>query len=161
MITCQLSRLVSVPCYWSILPAVSWHAETPYLAMLQMSSSGKKTSDFVYPSMQHLRQGYVSTEHLKGAEKGIYLLNAAAGQHHAKVGLGVEGGVLQVHALGLRHKDGEAQACASALNITIAYLCAVFMSGCLVLATSRFRRITMKCRGALIVLATTDSLVLP
>lgn len=49
-----------------------------------------------------------------GAQK--YLLNAALLQHFLEVRLGVEGSVFQVHLLGLRHKDGAAQACASMIR---------------------------------------------
>lgn len=40
-----------------------------------------------------------------------HLVNSAAVQQVAKDGLGVQSGLVQVDALGLRHKDGAAHSC--------------------------------------------------
>ena len=44
-----------------------------------------------------------------------HLVDTTAVQEVAKHGLGVQSSLVQVHALGLRHEDGAAQACTCAM----------------------------------------------
>lgn len=75
----------------------------------------------------HWELGRTSKVNFSGLHREArYLLDAAVGQHHAEMGLGVQCCVLQVHALSLGHKDCADQACTDTHHCDTSVRCAYF-----------------------------------